>query len=143
MRSSRMIFTGTVMAAAVASGTAMTAGNTVPGSVAGYGEGMVSGAIVTNINYTALTADNTKLASVTFTTSTDITAQTGAGKTTMTLKSGATAGSPPAGGTPLRATPYVCGVGIAWTGTSMTVVCDTGDNPRFDAFTSVGLTVSQ
>lgn len=143
MRSSRLIFTGTVIAAAVATGTAMTAANTVPNSVAGYGEGMVSGAVVTDISYTALGTDNTQLASVEFTTSTDITSQTGEGKTTMTLKYGASAGSPPAGGTPLRATPYVCVVGDAYAAGSMTVVCDTADNPRFDAFTSVGLTVIQ
>jgi hypothetical protein len=138
-----MIFAGTAVAAAVASGTAMTAANVVPNSVAGFGEGMVSGATVTDIGYTALVTDNTKLASITFTTSTDITSQTDEGKTTLTLKSGASAGTPPTGGTPLRATPYVCAVGAPYAAGSMTVVCNTADNPRFDAFTSVGLTVSQ
>lgn len=143
MRSSRMIFTGTVIAAAVASGTAMTAANTVPDSVAGFGEGLISGAVVTDISYTALGSDNTQLASIEFTTSTDITSQTVEGKTTMTLKDGAIAGTPPTGGTPVGASPYTCAVGVAYATGSMTVVCATADNPRFDAFTSVGLTVTQ
>jgi hypothetical protein len=138
-----MIFAGTAIAAAVASGTAMTAANVVPPSVAGYGEGMVSGATATDISYTALVSDNTKLASVEFTLSTDITSQTNEGKATLTLKAGATAGTPPTGGTPLRATPYGCVVGTPYAAGSMTVVCATADNPRFDAFTSVGLTVIQ
>jgi hypothetical protein len=141
MRSSRLIISGTVIAAAVASGTAMTAANVVPSSVAGYGEGMVSGATATNIAYTPLVTDNTKLASVEFTLSTNVTGKT----STMTLKSGASAGPPVVEGTPTRATPYSCVAGQAWDAVTerMSVFCATGDNPRFDAFSSVGLTVVQ
>jgi hypothetical protein len=143
MRSSRMIVAGTVVAAAVASGTAMTAANVVPDSVAGYGEGMVTGVEVTDISYTPLAADNTQLASVEFTVDKDVTSAVAENKVTMTLKSGATldADGKPTGGTPVGLSPYNCVVGTPWGGSSMTVVCATSDNPEFDDFTSVGLTV--
>jgi hypothetical protein len=138
-----MIFAGTVIAAAVASGTAMTAANTVPDSIAGYGEGMVSGVNVDNIKYTAVLEDSNLLASVEFVLTDDITLHTEADKVTMTLKSGAAdVDGEPTGGSQIHA-PYACEVGDAWNGSVMSVECAAIDTPRFDSFTSVGLTVMQ
>ena len=143
MRSSRMIFAGTVIAAAVASGTAMTNANVVPNSVAGYGEGYVSGAKATAISYNADTVDSTVLASVDFTITEDITNQVQGGKVTMMLKTGADPNNGLSGGTRVGG-PYVCAVHVAHDTTNMIVRCSTtSDQPRFDDFTSVGLTVIQ
>lgn len=129
MRSSRVMFTGIAVAAAAVAGTsAFTASNTVPNSVAGYGQGTISGATVTDIQYTPLSSDNTYLASVVFTTTTDVTNET----STMTLKSGsATVG----------ASPYSCTYSSY--STTMTITCLTPDNPAFTSFNTVGLTVVQ
>lgn len=130
MRTSRVVFTGIAVAAAAAAGTsAFTASNTVPNSVAGYGQGTISGATVTNIQYTPLSTDNTYLASVVFTTSTNVTTET----STMTLKLGAT---------PLSGSPYSCTYSAYSAGT-MTITCLTPNNPAFTAFDTVGLTVVQ
>ena len=64
MRRSRVVFTGIAVAAAAVAGTAFTAQNTVPNSVAGYGQSTVSGVVVSNIQYTPLAADNTYLDTV-------------------------------------------------------------------------------
>jgi hypothetical protein len=64
----RIIAAGAVIAAVAASGAALTAGNTVPASVAGYGTSTISGATATALNYT-LSADGTTItdAALTFT----------------------------------------------------------------------------
>lgn len=130
MRTSRVVFTGIAVAAAAVAGTsAFTASNTVPNSVAGYGQGTISGATVTNIQYTPLSTDNTYLASVVFTTSTNVTTET----STMTLKLGST---------PLSGSPYSCTYS-AYSAGSMTITCLTANNPAFTAFDTVGLTVVQ
>jgi hypothetical protein len=61
--------------AAVAGGSAFTASNTVPASVAGYGSATVSGATATNIGYT-LSPDGTTITDVAITFSGDQSAQT-------------------------------------------------------------------
>lgn len=111
---------------AVAAGSAFTASNTLPaGGVSGYGESLATGATITAIANTALSTDNSKLASVTFTSSTDVTGKTA----TMTLKSGTT----PVGG------PYSCTFGAF--STTMTITCTATDNPAFSSFNTTGLTV--
>ena len=108
-------------------GEAFTSSNTVPDSVAGYGQGTVSGATITNIAYSSLGTDASKLASVVFTSSTDVTGRTA----TMTLRLGnAVVGSP-----------YSCALGSY--STTMTITCATADNPDYTAFDTTGLTVVQ
>jgi hypothetical protein len=128
MRRSSVVFTGIAVAAAAVAGTAFTATNSVPNSVAGYGQSTVSGAHVTNIQYTPLASDNTYLDVVTFTTDTDVTGKTA----TMTLKQGTT---------PVGASPYSCG--LSTYSTTMTITCTVGGAVGFAAFDTVGLTVRQ
>ena len=127
MRTSvKVISALSVAGLAVVAGSAFTASNTLPpGGVSGYGESVATGATITTISKALLSTDNSKLASVTFTSSTDVTGKTA----TMTLKSGTT----PVG------SPYSCTLG-SWT-TTMTITCTTGDNPLISSFNTTGLTV--
>jgi len=127
MRKSHLALAGVGVAAAAVTGSAFTAANVVPASVAGYGQGAVSGATVTDIDYTPYASDNTDLGAVVFNSSTDVTGKTA----TLTLKSNAT--------TVLGT--YTCALGAYAAGT-MDITCDTSTtHPDFDAFTYVGLTV--
>lgn len=136
MRIPRVAFAGVaVAAAAAAAGTAFTASNTVPNSVAGYGQGQITGVTVSDTHYEPVSADPTHLQSVVFTSVTQV---TGTHPTaTLTLKSDATH--------VLGAT-YDCVIG-AWnpaaTPPSQPISCDTEDTPDFRDFSYVGLTVSQ
>ncbi|MCW2692488.1 MAG: hypothetical protein JWM67_1092 [Mycobacterium sp.] len=128
MRKSTKIVGGVVIAGVVAAtGSAFTASNIVPASTAGYGESAVTGASVSNIAYT-LATDPSKLASVVFTSTTDVTGKTAQ----MTLRT--------VGG--VVGTPYPCDLGT-YTANAMTITCVTGDTPALAAFTATGLTVSQ
>jgi hypothetical protein len=75
MRKSRVVLIGVALAAAAATGTAFTAGNTFSNTsdIAGYGTDTVTGATVTNVHYT-LDTDPANLASVEFTVAEDVTA---------------------------------------------------------------------
>ena len=128
MRRSHIVFTGVAISAAAVTGSAFTAANTVPATVAGYGENTVTGATVTDIDYVPYASDNTDVQSVVFQSSTDITGKTA----TLTLKSGTT---------PVGASPYTCTLGAYAAGT-MDITCSTAaDHPDFDDFNTVGLTV--
>jgi hypothetical protein len=129
MRMSTKLLGGVVAAGLVAAtGSAYTASNNVPTSVAGYGENTVTGASVSTIAYSTLSTDTSKLASVSFTSTTDVTGKTA----TMTLRSGgAVVGSP-----------YTCDTTGTYT-TSMVVTCATPDNPTLASFTTTGLSVVQ
>jgi hypothetical protein len=130
MRMSRVLLAGVAVAAAAVGTTAFTAGNTLDPSQAGYGESTVTGAAVTNIVYTPWAADNAKLDSVVFTTSTDVTGLTA----TMLLRE--------ADSDIVGTNPYTCSI----TGTApapMTITCNTTDHPDIDSFETVGLTVVQ
>jgi len=136
MRISRVAFAGVaVAAAAAAAGTAFTASNTVPDSVAGYGQGEITGVTVTDIHYVPVAADPTHLDQVVFTSTTQITAAHPT--VTMTLKSSSTA---------VVGTPYTCSVG-AWDSAAATpsqpITCVATDEPEFTGFNYVGLSVSQ
>jgi hypothetical protein len=134
MRRSRVVFTGIAVAAAAVAGTAFTAQNTVPNSVAGYGQSTVTGVVVSNIQYTPLAADNTYLDTVVFTTSTDVT--NAAYTATMTLKNG---GSPLGSG---LGGPYSC-TKSAYS-TTMTLTCAvSASTVKLNDFDAVGLTVRQ
>lgn len=131
MRTSvKVISALSVAGLAVVAGSAFTASNSLPaGGVSGYGESVASGAEISKIENTALSTDNSKLASVTFTSSTDVTGKTA----TMTLK----LGTAPVGD------PYSCILGaFSTTSNSMTITCaTTPTNPAFSTFNTTGLTV--
>ncbi len=139
MRMSRVLLAGVGIAAAVAATSAFTASNTVPDSVAGFGQGAVTGAVVTDIHYVTNADDGTIVDAVEFTTTTDVTNNT----STMTLKIGADANGD--GGT-VVGDPYPCVVktGFEWDNTSLVLICDTtGTTRNFEDFNAVGLTVIQ
>lgn len=142
MRTSRVLLAGVAVAAAVAATSAFTASNTVPQSVAGYGQAAVTGATVTNIHYVADTADAALVASVEFTTTTNVTT---AATRTMVLRTGVDS-STNAGGT-VVGSPYDCTIKTAWdaaaTPPNMVLTCATADKPAFSSFDGVGLTVVQ
>lgn len=127
MRRSSKFFGALVVAGLVATGgAAFTASNTLPAvGVSGYGQTVATGATITAVNYTLLSTDNSKLASVVFTSSTDVTSKTAS----MTLKNGAT----------VVGSPYTCTLGTF--ATTMTITCSTANNPLMNAFDTTGLTV--
>lgn len=125
MRKSRVLLAGVAVAAAGVATSAFTTSNDFTGvdnNVAGYGELAVSGATVTNIAYTP-DADVSKLASVVFTTSNDVSGN--AATLGFTL-----AGSPSAGSA------NACAV---TSGTEIT--CTLTAPLLFKDFDKVGLTV--
>jgi len=125
---STRVFGAVVVAGLVAAGgTAFTASNTLPaGGVSGYGQSVATGATVTDIAVTTLSTDASKLASVAFTSSTDVTGKT----VKMTLKSGSS----------VVGSPYTCTLG-AYSAGSMTITCATADNPLLNSYDTTGLTV--
>ena len=127
MRNTKKILGAVAVAGLVAAGaSAFTASNTLPvGSVSGYGQTVSTGATITTVTDTLVTTDHSKLASVAFTSSTDVTGKT----VSMTLKSGAT----------VVGSPYSCTLGAF--ATTMTITCATADNPLLNAFDTTGLTV--
>lgn len=86
-KSAKIIAALSVAGLAVAAGSAFTASNTLPAStVKGYGQTISTGATITSMTFNTDTTDGSKLESVTFVTSTNLTDRT----VTMTLKQGAT-----------------------------------------------------
>src|SRR4051794_6168909 len=85
MRKSRVLLAGVAVAAAAAATSAFTAGNTVPPSVAGYGQAQVTGANVQTIHFVPNAGDATILDAVEFTTTTHLPAVYTA---TLTLRTG-------------------------------------------------------
>ena len=109
---------------------AFTASNTMSQSsnVAGYGQATATGATVTDIKYTTLTTDHSKLSQVVFVSSTNLAA--GVGKTAkMVLKDsgGGVVGS------------YDCTIGVYVLTNDIT--CATADNPNVEDVAQTGLTV--
>ena len=130
MRRSTLALTAVGISAAAVAGSAFTASNTVPDSVAGYGEGSITGITVNTVQYAPLATDGTLLDHVTFTAASAI---SNAKVATMTLKLGAT----------VVGTPYSCVIGDGNPlNSSASIVCATADNPAFEAFDTVGLTVT-
>jgi hypothetical protein len=130
MRKSRLLLAGVAVAAAGVATSAFTAANTVPASVAGYGQGTVSGATVTDIHYVTNAGDGTVVDAVEFTSTTNLTGK----DVTLTLKT--------TGGTMVVGTPYTCAVKTAWDTTDIEMECDTTATTRnFADFDSVGITV--
>lgn len=113
---------------AMSGASAFTASNTMSqtSNVAGYGDATATGATVTDIAYTALAADGSKLDSVTFTTSTDVTGKTAK----LVLKLNTT-----------HVGTYSCTLGTFSALTGQTITCDVTDDVAFTAFDKTGLTV--
>jgi hypothetical protein len=140
MRMSRVLLAGAAVVGVAVTTSAFTAGNNVPNSVAGYGQGTVTGATVTNISYVTNSSDGTIVDAVRFTSTTNITSNT----STMTLKT--------TNGTVVIGT-YACAVTTPWapgaTPPNLVLTCDTsagansGAIRRFADFDAVGLTVAQ
>ena len=138
MRKSRVLLAGAAVAAAAVTTSAFTAGNDVPDSVAGYGQGTVTGAEINSISYTRNATDGTIVDAVVFESYTDITNST----STMTLKT--------TGGT-VVVDSYTCAVTTPWDALAPTpfliLTCDTtaaangGKVRNFADFDTVGLTV--
>jgi len=113
----------------IGAGSAFTASNTVPNSVAGFGEGTVSGAVVTAVHYVQNATDPSELDTVIFASSTDLTGTT----VTLTLKDStpATMGSP-----------YACTY-TAFAAGATTITCDvTSAHPLIANLAATDLTVS-
>lgn len=126
MRKSYLVLAAAGVSAAAVTGSALTAGNSLPATVAGYGEATITGATVTDIDYVPYSLDNTDVETVIFQSSTDVTGKTAS----LTLKLGTTVV-----GT------YTCTLGAFATG-SMDITCSTVSNhPDFASFNTVGLTV--
>jgi hypothetical protein len=107
--------------------SAFTASNTMPsGGVAGYGQTTSTGATITAFSQTTVVLDASRLASVTFSSATNVTGKTAK----MTLKSGNT----------LVGTSYACSLGGYVLGT-MSITCNTPDNPLLNTFDTRGLSV--
>jgi hypothetical protein len=127
MRKAQLALVGLGLTAAAVTGSAFNAANVVPTSVAGYGQGSVTGATVTDIDYVAYPADNTDLGSVTFNSSTDVNGKTAS----LTLKNGTT----------LVGT-FPCDTTGTYAAGTMDIVCDaSATHPDFTTFNFVGLTV--
>ena len=125
MRKSRVLLAGVAVAAAAAGTSAFTNSNDFTGvtsNVAGYSETTVSGAVLTAVRYNPDT-DPSKLASVVFTTSNNVTGD--ASTLVFTL-----AGSPSTGGA------NTCSVG-----TASTITCTLTAPMPFANFDKIGLTV--
>lgn len=121
-----LVTVGAVAALGFAAGGAFTASNTMPAStIQGYGQVQDTGAAVTAVTTNTLSTDASKVASVVFTTTTNVTGKTA----TMTLKNGAT----------VVGSPYTCTLGTY--STTMTITCATGDNPSLSAYDTTGLSV--
>jgi len=130
MRKSRLLLAGVAVAAAGVATSAFTAANTVPASVAGYGQATVTGATVTDIHYVTDPGDGTVVDSVEFTSTTNLTGK----DVTLTMKT--------TGGTAVVGQPYTCAVKTAWDLTIIVMECDTTATTRnFADFDSVGITV--
>ena len=75
MRTSTKVIGSLALLGVVAAGSAFTASNTVPDSVAGYGSSTISGATATSLNYT-LNTDGTQITGATLRFVGDLTGKT-------------------------------------------------------------------
>ena len=132
MRMSRVLLAGVAVAGAVATTSAFTAGNTFNAGAladdnAGYGELTVTGVTVSNIAYTPLAADPSKLDNVVFTVTEDT-----ADMDAFMVLSGAGGVLPGSGST--------CTSSISG-GVTYLITCDNPNTVTIQSVTKVGLTV--
>ncbi|MCW2743152.1 MAG: hypothetical protein JWR45_3574 [Blastococcus sp.] len=135
MRMSRVLLAGVAVAGAVATTSAFTAGNTfdatgVLDDNAGYGKLTVTGVTISNVAYTPLASDTTKLDKVVFTT----TESTSDMNAYMTIKgaSNAVLFASDATNACVYSNPG---------GTSHVITCETPNTLDIDPIIEVGLTV--
>src|SRR4051794_37215965 len=131
MRKSRVLLAGVAVAAAAAATSAFTASQTVDDSVAGYGEGTVTGAHITDFHYVTNGDDGTVVDAIEFSSAGDLTGK----EVTLTLKdAGDVVGDP-----------YACDVKTPWDNTTIVMSCDTtiGGPRNFADFDTTGVTVVQ
>lgn len=125
-KSAKIISALSVAGLAVAAGSAFTASNTLPASsIKGYGQTVSTGATITGMTFNTDATDGSKLESVVFVSTTDVTLNT----VTMTLKQGAT----------VVVNAQSCTKG-AFAAGEMTITCDPANLPLND-FNTTGLTV--
>jgi len=135
MRKSTKLFGALAVAGLVAAGgSAYTASNTwdvlAEAGVSGYGQTIATGATITSLTNNLVTTDNSKLASVEFVSTTDLTGKT----VSMTLRTDS------AGTNTVVGVPYTCTF-TPFTASSTTITCATADNPLLSAYDTTGLTV--
>jgi hypothetical protein len=128
MRLLHVVLAGGAVAGLVAAGSAFTASNTIPPSVAGYGHATISGATVSKVLYNPDSTDKTLVDNVVFTSDTNIVGRTA----TMTLTTtGGGAGTKQ----------YACVIGATYT-TTVDVTCSVAaDKPAYAVLSDVGLAV--
>ena len=133
MRKSRVLLAGVAVAAAGAATTAFTASNTSTVAAAdlkaGYGEVVVTGVELTNIVYNPLAADRSKLDTVVFTATGNVSGQ----RAFMTLKNSTVI--------PVTVTSYD-GCSSVFATPNTTITCTATGNPAITSFDTVGLTVT-
>lgn len=123
-----LVSVGAVAALGFAAGGAFTASNSMPsGGVQGYGQVVSTGATITQVSASTVPSDTSKVASVVFTSSTDVTGKT----VTMMLKNGTSI---------VGTSPYTCTLGTY--STTMTITCATPDNPSLSDYDTTGLSIS-
>lgn len=108
------------------SGSALTASTSVASGVAGYGQTTSTGAVISAFSEATVAGDASRLASVTFTSTTNVTGKTAR----LALTSGNT----------LVGGPYTCTLGTYALG-SMTITCPTSDSPLLNTFNTRGLSI--
>lgn len=118
------------VAAAVTAGSAMTGSNTFAGGaaspLAGYGEVSTSGAEIVGISFTPWESDGSRLGSVSFTTTTNITGRSAS----LTLKNNGEAVSS-----------YPCSAPGPYESGLQTVVCSVSAHDLVSSFDTTGFTV--
>ena len=134
MRMSRVLLAGVAVAGVAATTSAFTASNSTSGvtaeeKYAGYGEVTVTGVTVTDIQYNPSATDRSRLASVVFTATEDVSGQE-AFLTLSTVSNGTTSG----------VSSFTCDTPTFSTVT--TITCTTSTTPLFESFNTVGLTVA-
>jgi len=125
-KSTKITFAAAAACLIAAGGVAFTEANIVPTEIAGYGTNTVTGVTATNIAYNVNATDASRLDSIVFTTTQDVSADHTA---LLTINDPVT----PAG------TRYSCDESVP-----NVITCDTtgGGGQLIDPITSVGLTVT-
>jgi hypothetical protein len=121
-------FGALAVAALVTGGSAFTDSNTFlsDSQVAGYGEQSSTGAYIVQVNYTPWETDRSRLSSVSFVTTTDLTGKTAS----LTLKDGSTS-----------VASYACATPTDYTSGLSTIVCNVTGHDLVASFDRTGLTV--
>ncbi|MCF6507932.1 hypothetical protein E9549_11030 [Blastococcus sp. MG754426] len=131
MRLSRVLLAGVAVAGVAATSSAFTAGNTnnaTSDDVVGYMDYTATGVTVSNIAYTPLGTDASKLDMIVFTITEDATDM----NALLTLRAGATQ---------ITGSPFTCGYEAVAT-TTHTIKCDVSNTIDIETITEVGLTVT-